>query len=71
MNKKRLKLSNPQEVRRGLSRVANMLLNHEIDPKEANAIIYACNGVLASLRVDEQQKRIDELESIVNDLIKE
>ena len=64
----RLKTSTPTEVRRALSRVNNMLLNGEIDPKTANAIIYACNSILSSIRVDEQQSRLDELERIIKEM---
>ncbi|MEG1426604.1 MAG: hypothetical protein RSC76_02825 [Oscillospiraceae bacterium] len=63
---KRLKLSSPAEVRRALSRVANMVINGEIEAKEANAIIYACNSVLGAIRIDEQEKRLDELERLMN-----
>jgi len=63
--RKRLKLSTPQEVRRALSRVANMVLNDELDPKQANTILYACNVILSGIRTDEQQKKIDELERII------
>jgi proteasome assembly chaperone (PAC2) family protein len=35
------------------------------DSKDANAIIYACNATLAAIRIDEQEKRIDELEQII------
>lgn len=55
------------EVRRTLARVANMALNGEIDNKTANTIILACNAVLSAIRTDEQQKKIDELEEILND----
>lgn len=48
--KKRLKLSNPREVRRTLSKIANMLLNHEIDQKTANGIAYICNIVLGCFK---------------------
>lgn len=65
---KRLRLSTSTEVRRALSKVANMVLNHELKPSEANAILYACNTVLSAIRVDEQQKKLDELESIVEQL---
>ena len=64
----RLKTSTPTEVRRALSRVNNMLLNGEIDPKTANAIIYSCNSILSSIRVDEQQNRIDELEKLIREM---
>lgn len=63
--RKRLKLSTPLEVRRALSRVANMVLNGEIEAKDANAIMYACNSVLSAIRVDEQERRLEELERII------
>lgn len=62
---KRLKLSTPAEVRKALNRIANMILNGQIDPKSANAIIYACNVVLGAIRTDEQEKRLDELTAIL------
>lgn len=62
---KRLKLSTPTEVRKALNRVANMILNGQIEPKSANAIIYACNVVLGAIRTDEQEKRLDELTAIL------
>ncbi|MFQ7753541.1 MAG: hypothetical protein ACLRH1_06340, partial [Acutalibacteraceae bacterium] len=58
-------LSTPTEVRKALNRVANMILNGQIDPKSANAIIYACNVVLGAIRTDEQEKRLDELTAIL------
>lgn len=66
-SRKRLKLDSPQAVRRALSRVANMVLNGEIDSKTANSIILACNAILSGIRTDEQQKKIDELERILNE----
>lgn len=66
MPRKRLRLSNPSEVRKAMSKIANALYNGEIDPKEANAILYACNSVLSSIRIDEQQKKIEELEQLLN-----
>ena len=62
---KRLKLSTPTEVRKALNRIANMILNGQIDPKSANAIIYACNVVLGAISTDEQEKRLDELTAIL------
>lgn len=67
MQRKRLKLSDPLSIRRALNRVANMLMNDEIDPKAANSIILACNAILGSIRTDEQQKKIDELERRINE----
>lgn len=67
MNRKRLKLSTPREIRRALNRIANMVLNGEITAKEANAIMYACNSVLSAIRVDEQERRLEELEQLVKE----
>lgn len=52
--KKRLKLSNPREVRRALNRIANMVMNGELDNKTANTIVYVCNAILGSFnKMDE------------------
>lgn len=66
MTKIRLKTRTATEVRRTLSRVMNMVANGEIDNKTANTIILGCNAVLAAIRSDEQQKKIDELERLLN-----
>jgi hypothetical protein len=64
---KRLKMSSSREVRRTVNRIANMLLNGDIDPKTANAILYACNVCLGAIRVDEQQAKINELEKLIRE----
>lgn len=66
MGKIRLRLSTPTEVRRTLARVANMVVNDEIDTKTANTIILACNAILGAIRTDEQQRKIEELEVMLN-----
>lgn len=66
MSKKRLKMSTSREVRQAVNRIANMLLNKEIDPKTANAILYAANVTLGAIRTDEIEQRIDELESTLS-----
>ena len=65
--RKSLKLDTPQAVRKALSRVANMVLNNEIDTKTANSIILACNAILSGIRTDEQEKKLVELEQILNE----
>lgn len=65
---KRLKMSSSREVRRTVNRIANMLLNGDIDPKTANAILYACNVCLGAIRTDEEEKKLDELEKMVREL---
>lgn len=66
MAKKRMKMTTSREVRQAVNRIANMLLNKEIDPKTANAILYAANVTLGAIRIDEIEQRIDELESTLS-----
>ena len=70
MAKKRLKMSTPAEVKRALARVANMVLNGELEAKDANAIMYAANVILGAIRTDEQQQRLDELEQLIEGMNK-
>lgn len=44
-----------------------MVANGELDNKTANTIILGCNAVLSAIRIDEQQRKIDELERILNE----
>lgn len=64
----RLKTKTPAEVRRTLSRVMNMVANGQMDNKTANTIILGCNAVLSAIRTDEQQRKINELENILNSM---
>lgn len=68
MGKVRFKMNTPTEVRKTLVRISNMVANGQIDSKQANAIIYAANNILTSIRTDEQQKKIDELEKLLNEI---
>lgn len=70
-NKKiRFKISTARDIRRTLARVTNMVANGEMDTKQANTIILACNAVLSAIRTDDQQKKINELETLLNELSK-
>lgn len=68
MTQIRLKTKTPEDIRRTLTRVINMAANGQMDTKTANTIIIGCNAVLSSIRVDEQQRKIEELEKIINDM---
>ena len=70
MPSKRLKMSTPREIRRTINRISNMLLNGELDPKTANALLDGCNVCLGAIRTDEQQARLDELEKLVEEATK-
>ena len=65
----RLRVGTPTEVRRTLSRIINMVANHEMDSKSANTIILGCNAGLSSIRSDEQEKKIEELASLLEEVI--
>lgn len=65
---KRLNMSTSRDIRRTINRISNLLLNGEIDPKAANAILYGCNVCLGAIRTDEQQKKLDELEKLIEEL---
>ncbi len=58
----------PKDIRNSIARINNMVANDEMDTKTANAIICGCNTLLGSIRADEQQKQIDELKAIIEDL---
>ena len=66
--KKKFKLSTPTEVRRALSKVANMVMNKECTSDQAKTFNSICNTILNSLRTDEQQRAIEELERMVAEL---
>jgi hypothetical protein len=68
MSKLRFRLSTPAEVRKSLARIVNMLANGDIEPKTANAIVIACNAILSSIRTDEQQRQIEEMERRLDEL---
>lgn len=66
MAKKRLKMGSSKEIRQAVNRIANMLLNGEIDPKTGNAILYGANVALGAIRVDEVEQRLQELEKVID-----
>ena len=68
--RKSMKLSTPAEIRRAISRVTNMILNEEIDAKRANTILYACNIALGAIRTDEQEKKLLELQTLLEQMEK-
>ncbi len=45
-----------------------MLLNGEIDAKTANALLYSYNVIAGIIRIDEQEKKLNELKQAVKEL---
>ena len=64
--RKTLKLSTPADIRRAISRIANMVLNEEIAPTRADVPIAACNAALRAIRTDEYEKKLVELEGLLS-----
>lgn len=62
-----LKFRNQTDIKRTLSKVGNMVANGEMDTRRANAITIICNAILSSIRVDEQQHKIEELAKILDE----
>ena len=68
---RKLSWSNAKEVRRSLAAINNMLLNKTIEPDRARAIIYGANNILASIRTDEQEKQIEELRNLLEEVMED
>ena len=64
----KFKTSTPKEVRRTLSTLVNLVANDEIDQKKANSIVYITNAILSAIKVFEQEKQIEELKQIVEEI---
>ncbi|MDO5387850.1 MAG: hypothetical protein Q4F63_01310 [Clostridia bacterium] len=58
----------PKDIRNSIARINNMVANGEMDTKTANSIICGCNTLLGSIKADEQQKQIDELRTVLDEL---
>ena len=68
---RKLSWSNAREVRRSLAAINNMLLNDKIEADKARAIVYTANAILQSIRIDEQEKQIEELREIIEEIKEE
>lgn len=63
----RLKTSTPGECRKSLSRLVNLCADGKIDCKRANTAIFGINSILSALRLDETEKRLQELEELLEE----
>lgn len=57
--KHRVRLTSRTEIKRTITKIANMVLNGEIDPKTANAIILACNTMLSVFNQEEKNNTVE------------
>lgn len=65
----RLKLDSPNNIRKSLAKISNMVANGEIATGQANTIILACNAILGCIRTDEQAKKIKDLQEVLEILV--
>ena len=65
---RKLSWSNAREVRRSLAAINNMLLNDKIEADKARAIVYTANAILQSIRIEEQEKQIEELRELIEEI---
>lgn len=67
MAKRPLHLSTPAEARKALTTIVNEVRSGSLTPAQANAMVCAINALLGSIRLDEQQRKIEELEAILEE----
>lgn len=67
MAQRPLRLSTPREIRMTVTKVINEIRNNMLTPQQGNAIIAGCNVALQSIRIDEQEKKINELECLLEE----
>lgn len=68
MSKYKFKTSTPREVRNTLSTLVNLVANDEIDHNKAKTITYMSSYILQSIKLDEQEKQIQELKDTLEEL---
>ena len=66
--KMKLKTSTAKEVRVTLSKLVNLVANGDMDVKTANSIAYLTSYILQSIRVDEQEQEIKELQEAIEEI---
>ncbi len=52
-----------------LNKVSEKVATGELDPKRASVIVTSCNAILGSIRADEQQKQIEQLADLLEELL--
>ncbi|MCD8116869.1 MAG: hypothetical protein LUE21_07105 [Oscillospiraceae bacterium] len=65
MARRPLRMDSPHNIRLSITKVANEVRDGRLSPSQANAIICAANAILSSIRTDEQRRKIQELEKIL------
>ncbi|MDO4536260.1 MAG: hypothetical protein Q4B63_10695 [Clostridium perfringens] len=64
----KLKFSNTKEIKRSLSKVANLVINKKLKHYDASAIATICNTILKAEKQLETEKEIEELRELIEEL---
>ena len=64
----KFKTSTSKEVRVSLSKVFNLMANGDMDTTTGKALVYTANAILQSIRIDEQEKQIEELRELIEEI---
>ena len=64
----KLKFSNNKEIKKSLSKVANLVVNGKIKHYDASAIATICNTILKAEKQLETEKQIEELRDIIEQI---
>lgn len=66
----KLKFSNTKEIKKSLSKVANLVINKKLKHYDASAIATICNTILKAEKQLETEKEIEELRELIEQLEK-
>lgn len=71
-----LRMNKPEDIRRTLQKVSDMVIDGSIDTKQANCVIYACQTALSVIKIEEmvkdnEDRRNSPFNNIFADLLKD
>lgn len=64
---KKYSFTTAKEVREVMGELTNLFLSDEIDERKYKTFIYGANSIIASIRVDELESKLEKLENIINE----
>ena len=68
IKKHKLKFSNSKEIKRSLSKVANLVVNGKLKHYYASCIATICNSILKAEKQLETEKQIEELKELIEQI---
>ena len=68
LKKHKLKFNNNKEIKKSLSKIANLVVNGELKHYDASSIATICNTILKAEKQLETEKQIEELKEILEQI---